>query len=291
MSKTSSLMFMLTLTLVATPLFAEAKKPVVLTAKITKTELSNEMTYPARLSSQINAGILSDIDGVVTEILKPIGSSVQVGTPIASVKNTNPVYEYVPVVIKSNVSGVVSAQEISVGSMVQRGQVIAVVTDPSKLILKLEVTSRDLPLIRVGMIGEFSLYPSPAGTCVPFKVSGVSPVVDPATGTATVEMRSANAEAKKLPLGMLGKISFKINQRQGIVVSDDALVYRGSDVFVRTVVGSVAKYAKVKIASTLKGQAEIASGLNEGDVVITRSSVFIADGQEVTVEAGDVAKK
>jgi len=272
------------------PARAEVKKPLVITQTITPAPLFDEVTYPARIASQVQANILSDVDGVVTKINRAIGTSVQMGTPLILVKNTDPVYEYVPVAVKSSVAGVVSVMDLSVGSMVHRGQVIAVVTDPAKTILKLEVTSRDLPLLTLGTKGTFDQSTLDTSKNLLFKISGISPVIDPATGTASVEMTSITPAGKKLPIGMLGKVSFRINERKAITLPEEALVYRGKDVFARVVSGTTVKYVKVQTLSTQKGRVEISTGLKPGDVVITRTSMFVADGQEVTPQASDVTK-
>lgn len=271
------------------PVVAAPSKPIVTAEIVAKVALFDEITYPAQVSSQINANVLAEIDGVVLEILQPIGATVHVGTPILSIKNTDPVYEYVPVIVMSNLAGVISSQDISVGSMVRKGQVIAAITDPTKLILKVEVTARDLRFMSRGLEGQYAQ--SGLEKSVPFKIKGISPLIDAATGTATVELASTHADAKKLAVGSIGKLTFKTNSRKGIVVPEQALVYRGADIFVRVIANEKAMFKKVAIGTTRRGVVELSSGLNEGEQIITRTSVFVAEGQDVTVQASDVAKK
>jgi HlyD family secretion protein len=157
--------------------------------------------------------------------------------------------------------------------------------------LVVEVAALDLPRLSPGLIGEFTTR-GEGGLKVSARVTGISPLVDPATGTATVELApSGDAKTASLPIGIIGRLRFKVNRRQGFTVPEVALTYRGDATLVRVVEGGVAHYREIKTKETRGGQTEVASGLAAGDVVITRASGFVADGQGVTVQAEDVAHK
>ena len=275
-----------------------SKAPIVMVEQPQLSEIFDEITYPARAVSRVNAAVQSDSDGIVVAVLQPLGKAVKVGTPLLKIKNTDPVYEYVPVIVTSPVAGVVSGLDVSIGTMVRRGQTVATITDPKQIRLNVEVTAADLRLVSTGLEGDFL----PVATMAPqgsglthVKVQGVSPLVDPATGTATVELVPADAKtagiAAGLMVGMVGRVTFKVNQRKGIQVPEQALVYRGTETLIKIVEGNKAKMVPVKVAATRRGIAEISTGVKAGDQVIVRSSMFVADGQEVTVQKSDVAKK
>src|SRR5262249_23309050 len=157
-----------------------------------------------RLIPKINATILSESDGIVKEIVTPLGRPVSRRQKLLVLMHTDPVYDYAPFVVEAPVKGVVSSVEVTEGSRVVRGQKLAAITDPSQITIVVEVAVSDLSAIRAGMPGELKL----AGdeNRIPVKVRGISPFVDPATGTATCELSLAQpGEARLLPAGFVGE--------------------------------------------------------------------------------------
>ena len=206
------------------------------------------------------------------------------------IKNIDPVYTYVPVSVDTPVAGIVSAVEVTEGSRVTKGQALATVTDPRQLLLQVEVPAADLGALRRGSQGTFMIpILGPDMHPLGVRVTGVSPLVDPATGTATAELALLRMPARPVPLGSLGKVTFKVHQRQGLQVPEQAIVYRGRETLVRTVVAGKAKLTPVTVAETRQGRTEITGGLVSGAQVIVRASGFVADGQDVTVQNGNVA--
>ncbi len=262
---------------------AKDKMPVVFAKKIALIELNEVLTYPARVEPKIHAAVVAEADGVVTEIRAPLGRRVQKNTPLLVVRNTDPVYQYSPMVITSPVHGVVSQVEVTVGSRVARGDKLLLVTDPEQIRVIVEIAASDIRSVRNGMTADLELPGEPEHLKV--KVKGVSPFVDPGTGTATCELELS----KKQPLspGLIGKVVFKVNQRQGFSIPDSALTYRGKDPFVRVVTDGKAKLTAVSLGRKQAGFVEIVKGLKAGDQVIERTSGFVADGEAVQVQAGD----
>lgn len=273
--------------LLATSLNAQAaieKKPLVFVKKATLTELSEVLTYPARVEPRIRATVVAEADGVVTKILAPLGSAVKAGQRIAVIRNTDPVYRYAPLYVTAPVPGVVSQVEISEGSRVSRGDKIALVTDPNQARVTVEVTADDVKSVRPGLEADLAL-PGGNGEKVKLRVRGVSPFVDPSTGTASCELEIADAKSGLLPPpGVVARVSFKANVRKGFSLPDSVLTYRGKDPYVRIVDAGKAKLVAVVIGRQSGGEVEILKGLKEGDVVVERTSKFVADGEAVEVQ-------
>lgn len=269
-----------------------AKSPVVIAEKAAPEEIADQITYPARVISRVKAAIYAPSDGVVTRVLTPLGAHVRLGQPILEIKNIDPVYEYVPVGIESPVAGIVSSVDVTAGSKVTKGQSLATVTDPRQIGLVVEVPASDLSALHRGLIGKFSL-PILGAEAKPVEthVSGVSPMVDPLTGTATAELALVSAGTKMPPPGAIGKVTFALNVRSGIQISEQAVIYRGKETLIRKVLDGKAKLAPVTLGETRKGRTEVLSGVSKDDLVVVRASGFVADGQAVTVQAGDVAQK
>jgi len=263
------------------------QKPMVFAKDLKKTELADVISYPARVVSQVSAALFSEFDGRIIRITAPLGSSVAAGKSVVVVKNTDPVYEFAPAAITAPVTGVVSQLDISVGAQVTRGQKLGSITDPTKLSLALEIPAQDLALVSKGLAGE--LFLTHAKTqALPVKIRGVSALVDPTTGTASAEVDVLPSKDKSALLrpGLLGQVHFKVNRRQGFSVSEDSLVYRGTDSFLRLIEDKKAKLVAVNILRKSQGNAEIApkqGDFSDKTVYVERASQFIADGDEVTI--------
>ncbi len=269
--------------------WAAPEKPKLTTVDVQAakaTQLFTLLTYPARLHPKINATVLSETEGVVTEIPAPLGAEVKKNEQLVVIKNTDPIYHYAPVRVGAPVKGVVSSMEVSVGSRVTRGQKLATITDPSQVLITVEIAASDLFTIRKGQKGDLRLPGSNEN--VALEVRGVSPFVDPATGTATAELVLIEKPVSKegnfpLPPGSVGQVSFRSQEHAGIELPESAVIYRGKDTFVRVVESGKIKYVPVGLGPTHHGMVEIAKGLTEGANVVLRSSGYVSDGEEVLI--------
>ncbi len=257
--------------------------PTVFVDSIKKSEIFDTLSFPARIIPQINAAILSDLDGVVEKVVVPIGRPVKKGDTLILIKNTDPVYDYAPAKMTSPVSGVVSSLEVSEGSRVARGQKLASVTDPAKTKINIEVTPQDLSLLKRNLEGQLKF--SQFDEAVPVKVSGISPFVDPSSGTATVELVTINTSRSFISPGMVGRVSFRTGKHLGIQVPEFSIVYRGAGTFIASLSPEKkVKLVPVKIGPIRKGFVEVLEGISDSSQYIVRSSAFLSDGEGVTVQ-------
>jgi membrane fusion protein (multidrug efflux system) len=173
--------------------------------------------------------------------------------------------------------------EVTEGSRVTSGAKLAAITDPDKLKISIEVAVSDLSAIKRGMPGELRL--TDGTDPIPVKVLGLSPYVDSATGTATAELTFGDKQkASQLTPGLVGVVSFKAREHQGLKVPDAAILYRGQDSFLRVVHDGKAKFVPVALGETRSGEVEVLKGLSTGDSVIIRSSSYVGNGEAVNAQ-------
>lgn len=259
----------------------------VLTSPLVAQELSDQLVYPARVIPKINTVVLAETDGIVSQLLTPLGQKVKKHQTLMTITHTDPVYRYAPMRVITPVQGIVSAIDVTEGTQVNRGQRLASVTDPSKVRLTVEVPSLDLPSLKVGQPGEFKVSGGTAS--LPVLLRGLSPFVDPATGTATAELEVAKPEqASSLAPGQIGQVTFKANARQGLSIPDHAVFYHGNDTLVRVLDGNRSKTLKVSLGKRSRGYVEVLQGLAPGQTLIERTSRYVSDGE--AVEAQPTAK-
>jgi multidrug efflux pump subunit AcrA (membrane-fusion protein) len=283
----------ITAVLLCLPSFAvEHTTPDVVIKKVEFAKLNDELTYPGRVTSIVNAAIQSPTDGIVREIFVTLGSKVKKNQPLFRIRKNEPGFSFAPLTVVASVAGVISDLKISLGSEVARGQALADVTDPEKLKICIDVAAQDLHLLHIGMPAEFfsstlesslntSAETAAAKKSLAVKLSGVSPQVDSLTGTAAVEILLPSKTG--LLEGSLGLVKLSVNERNGIQVAESAIRYKGAETFVSVVENGVAKNRTVQIASRSRGQAEISSGVTAGEDVVLRSSAFVTDGEKVNV--------
>jgi multidrug efflux pump subunit AcrA (membrane-fusion protein) len=258
---------------------ATSKAPMVMTEVLTAKTLFDIILYPARVDAGSQAAVLSDTDGLISTIKTSLGRFVKKGDVLFTVENPDPVYRYAPISVIAPVSGVISFLDANVGNRIEKGRKLAIIADISDVKITLEATTSDLGQFKVGQLGDFTVD----NKKVTLKISAISPVVDPATGTATVELAAKKAD--RLIPGMLGRVEFRVRERTGIQVSDSAFVYKGTDPYLRTVESNIAHWRKINAGSSTGGFTEILSGVKAGDVIISRATAYIGDGDKVEIQA------
>jgi multidrug efflux pump subunit AcrA (membrane-fusion protein) len=258
--------------------------PLVKTESAKLSNLADNLAYPARVESRVNSMIYSESDGVISKIYAPLGSVIHRGGRLAVIKHTDPVYQYAPMLVVSQVSGIVSQVPVSEGSTVKKGDLIITVTDPAQLRIVIEIAASDFSLFKKGMEGSFAV--SDSAEKIKVKVKGISPFVDPSTGTATCELEINQKDSGSLPPGSVGQAYFRVSEHRGFVFPESAVDYRGVDTYLSIVEQGKAKRVLVVLGRRERGNVEILKGIKEGDVVIERSSQFVADGDKVQIETG-----
>ena len=260
-------------------------KPFVTAFRANTQEIFHLSYYPARVTSEVESAIPSEIDGVVSALHVRLGQRVSKGQKLAELSHTDPIYHYAPLMVMAPVDGMVSSILVSQGSYVARAGALLGVTDPDRIRLEIEVPAGDLPSLSNGMKGEFQIQ----GHRVPLdvKIGDFSPSIDRVTGTSTVRLK---IDSKYIPpnsrlvLGTLGKVSFKSDLHQGILIPLSAIMYRADDTWARKLEDRKVKAVKINVGKKQRGFAEILDGINTGDVIIDRTSRFLGDGEEVQIE-------
>jgi multidrug efflux system membrane fusion protein len=115
--------------------------------------------------------------------------------------------------------------------------------------------------------------------------------VDPATGTVRMKAEFPNADLQ-LWSGQFVNVRMLIDTLQQVVVVPTAAVQRGPDgAFVFVVQGNGASVAvrAVSVAQQDDTQAVIASGVQDGEQIVTTGFAQLADGTRVRLMAGDAA--
>jgi membrane fusion protein (multidrug efflux system) len=184
-------------------------------------------------------------------------------------------------VITAPFDGVLGLRQVSPGSLVTPGTPIATLDDISVIKLDFTVPERYLAVLERGqdITALSETYPDRefAG-----KVASVDSRVDPVTRSVTVRAEIPNPERRLRP-GMLLTVRLYQAPRQAIVVPEIAVTQIGTDAYVyRVGEDQTASRVKVTLGARRRGEVEIASGLAQGDTIVTEGAVKLRDGARVT---------
>ncbi len=147
-----------------------------------------------------------------------------------------------------------------------------------ELELAATVAETALPRLANGMNAEVSM----AGTAEP--VSGtirrISPEVDQSSRLGSI--RIALKPGSTARAGNFARGEIELIRHEGVAVPASAVMYAGTDAFLQCVEEGKVETRTVTLGARSGDMVEIASGLAEGEEVVSRAGTFVADGDLVT---------
>ena len=176
-------------------------------------------------------------------------------------------------------AGVVTEIKFKVGQTPGQGAQFATIAKLNKVILKLNITSKDIGFFKKGASAKVTV----AGETLTGKVSLIPLAADPTTHFFPVEITFDN-KAKKLLPGMYVTAELDARQVEGIVVPAEAIVYRNGINAIWTVTPEGKALRKiVKIGVQTKNDVQITEGLEGGETVIVEGQSKMNDGDKVLI--------
>jgi membrane fusion protein (multidrug efflux system) len=190
--------------------------------------------------------------------------------------------------IKAPFAGVVGLRDISVGALVQPGDLITTLDDDSIMKLEFPIPGTYLEAVRPGLeiIATSRAFP---GRSFSGKVKSVNSRIDPATRSVRVRALLPNPERLLKP-GLLMQVVLLHNPREALVIPEEALIPLGNEQFVYTVDtsdGNKAVKHGIRIGGRRPGDVEVLEGLKAGDQVISHGTLKVRPGEPVNIIAVD----
>lgn len=188
-------------------------------------------------------------------------------------------------VLRSPITGVISARNYDKGDMYAMAQPLYVVEQimPVKLLVSVSesdytrIKKGDKASITVDAFGEATF----AGT-----ITNIYPTLDATTHTFTAEVKVSNLD-KRLRPGMYAKVTVTFGSDDRIIVPDLAVVkQQGSGARYIYVLNddNTVTYQHVRLGRRLGDKYVILGGIKEGDLVVTDGQLRLKDGVKVTVK-------
>lgn len=197
--------------------------------------------------------------------------------------------------IKAPFSGTVAAIYFEENQMVNAGQAVAQVINPSTMKAKLTATGKDAAAIEVGQSVNIT-FPSLPGKVYKGKVVKMDQALDPMTNSLEVEVRIMDAD-KNIKSGLFGRFNVIIESKDNILVIPQLAVQQQTEIEINRKTGvqnSIRKYYVFSVEDSRAVLKEIKVGLESGSLVEVKGGLkeggnVVIAGQNI-VKNGDLVK-
>src|SRR5689334_6087868 len=182
-------------------------------------------------------------------------------------------------VIRAPFSGRGGLRRVSVGTLISPGDVITTLDDTSVIKLDFSVPETFLSTLREGLAVR-ATAPAFPGRSFAGKVSSIDSRVDMNTRAVTVRALLANEDGALRP-GMFLNVSLANDEREALVIPEQALTPEAERQYVFVVADGKAQRREVRIGSRRPGSVEVLAGLNAGEQVVVEGTQKVRDGAPV----------
>jgi RND family efflux transporter MFP subunit len=178
-------------------------------------------------------------------------------------------------------NGVVSERQVNPGDVVQAGNPMLTIVDPSSLRLEAQVPVSALGSIQIGTLVPFTIDGF-GGDYIEGKITRINPSVDPTTRQVRITVALPN-KGGRLVAGLYAQGRAAVETKHAVVVPTAAIDRRGIRPVVTTIKNGAAQPVEVSlgIEDPVLDRVEITSGVAAGDTVITGSARGIQKGTRV----------
>ncbi len=182
--------------------------------------------------------------------------------------------------------GFVSQRLVDPGAWVSQNAPVVVVVDISSLRLVANVVEKDLRSVNPSDKAVVGVDAFP-GENFNGRIARVSPILDPATRTAAIEIEIPNPKYRLKP-GMYASVTLEIETRNDILtVPKVALVDSGGNRGVyQPNNDSRAEFKAVKVGLEDNEKAEILGGLSEGEIVVSTGAGALRRNDQLVIAGG-----
>jgi membrane fusion protein, multidrug efflux system len=184
--------------------------------------------------------------------------------------------------IKAPFAGIIGLRVVSVGDYVKEGADVVNLESIDPLKVDFRVPEMNLSQLAAGQTLTVTLDALP-GKTFEGKVSAVNPLIDAAGRSVVIRAVVHNADTTLRP-GMFARVRLITrDEKQALVVPEQAIVPQGDEQYVFRVVDGKAARAKVEIGQRRDAKVEILKGLGPDDVVVTAGQLKLREGMPVTI--------
>lgn len=191
--------------------------------------------------------------------------------------------------IRAPFSGVLGLREVSIGSYVSPGRIITTLDDVETIKLDFNVPAVHLENLKQGM-EVFATTPALTGRRFAGNIVSINSRVNAIDRSLTLRAELPNEDLAIKP-GMLMHVVIVLADRPALTVSETAIVQEKENHYVYVIDDlnqPVAARRQVQIGTRKPGVVEIVSGLEAGDMIISRGTNTVREGAPVNIVNLDI---
>jgi Cu(I)/Ag(I) efflux system membrane fusion protein len=193
-------------------------------------------------------------------------------------------------VLRSPISGVVTAKNVMEGARLTPADIPFEITDLGHVWVQVDVYEAELGRAKVGMPAELSTQASP-GKTFKGRIAFIDPVMDPKTRTAKARLEFPNPKGELKP-EMFGEVVIKGQGRKGLIIPLDAVLDAGTTkVAFVSLGGGKFEPREVTTGTTVGEKVEIRSGLKLGEDVVVRANFLVDSESRLKAALAQMSKR
>jgi len=188
-------------------------------------------------------------------------------------------------IITAPFSGKMSTREVSLGQFVNVGQALSSLIQTNPLEVEFNVPERYLSKLNIGQSIKVVSVAYPAEVFLG-TVIFISPLLDERNRSVLMKANINNEDGRLKP-GMFTSLDLVFQSKDNaIVIPEQAISYQGDQTIVVVMdLEDKAEFRPVEVGLRLPGEAEIISGLVEGERVVTEGHQKMSPGSKILISA------
>jgi len=244
---------------------------------VTRGNVTSTCEVLGSIMADKTAQVFPETMGRITKILVKEGSYVAKDNNLMAMRTETIGFEYEEGFIKSPINGNVANILVDVGAMVTPQAPVAVVMDYARVQIAFNIGEANMNCINKNERVTVKIDAMPNENFQGI-VSEVTPVVDPMTRTLGVTAVINNSKRLLRP-GMTARVTINLGEKKDVlVIPRDALL----DGYLFVVTDSTAERRDVVAGIIGDKNAEIVSGVKDGERVVVVGQQRLAGGEKVT---------
>ncbi|TAK91880.1 MAG: efflux RND transporter periplasmic adaptor subunit [Burkholderiaceae bacterium] len=190
---------------------------------------------------------------------------------------------YAKTEIRAPFNGVAGLRVVSTGDYVKEGQDLVNLEAMDVLKVDFRIPEIYVQQSKVGQSLQLVLDAMPGQTFTG-QVIAINPLIDANGRSIVLRAQVQNAQHQLRP-GLFARVRLLFaDQKEALLVSEQALIPQGDDHMVFRVINGKAVLSRVEIGQRIGERVEVVQGLTKDDMVITAGQVKLRDGMAVTVK-------
>ena len=252
-------------------------------AIVTRETVSQFIQVNGDVVSDVSVDLYPDIAGKLVEQRVTVGSYVRKGDVVAVVDPSAPGEFYSTSNVLSTITGTVTAVYADIGDTVMKSSPVAEVGDLSNLSLVTYIPERYITCLKAGLNAGVTFEAFP-GRVFSARVVQLNPVVDAHSRSLEIKLEIINPDSG-IRAGMFASITLITRESPdciSIPVTAVSTYYSDSIVYVVKDDNSLERRV-VETGLASEEKVEIISGLEEGEIIVTRGSASVTGGTVVRI--------